>query len=230
MSVGVREHTRTHCHTHVHSASKLTKAHANTHVLHLTCGWFVPYTNLLLDVCIYAHVQTQKFFSSIASASYTVNSNIVTYVASYVVFIIIFVGSLTVTGVVLYAYFWLLYVCHLALKVFYPLKSAKIFNSDHSRIICIAAILIIFLIGTVPSIILATVGSNYRIIGFPPIYCGIGLTYRIYVLVIPIMVTNSAIVILMLLIVYSLHTVSLMVYVYSYACIYYIITACMIDM
>ena len=97
--------------------------------------------------------------------------------------------------------------------MFYPLKSAKLFNSDHSRIIFIAEVLIIFLIGTVPSIILATVGSNYRVIGFPPIYCGIGLTYRIYVLVIPSMVTNSAIVILMLLIVYNLHTVSFMVFV-----------------
>ena len=109
-------------------------------------------------------------------------------------------------------YFWLLYVCHLALKVFYPLKSARLFNSDYSRIIWITEVLIVLVVGTVPSIIFAIVGSNnYTVIGFPPIFCAIGSTYRIYMLVFPVMVTNSVIVTLMILIVYKLHMVSLRV-------------------
>jgi len=117
------------------------------------------------------------------------------------------IGSLIISGVVIYGYFWLLYVCHLALKVFYPLKSAKHFESDYRRIIYITEILIILLVGATPAIVLAT-GSNYRIISFPPIYCGVDLAYRIYVLLIPVLVTNGSMMILMSLIVYSLHIVS----------------------
>ena len=102
--------------------------------------------------------------------------------------------------------------------MFYPLKSDKLFNSDYSRIIYITEVLIVFLIGIIPSIMLATVGSNYRIIGFPPIYCGLDLTYRIYVLVFPVLITNSAMIILMLLVVYRLHMVSLMVYACTVEC------------
>ena len=129
----------------------------------------------------------------------------------YVAFV--YVGSLAASLIVIYSYFWLLFVCHLALKVFYPLKSAKFFNSDHSRIIYIAEILIVFLIGTIPSIILATVGSNYGVIGFPPIYCALNSTYRFYVIFTPVLVTNCASGILMLLVICRLHLVSLMVYV-----------------
>jgi len=118
-----------------------------------------------------------------------------------------FVGSTIISGVVICGYFWLLYVCHLALKVFYPLKSAKLFKSDYSRIIYIAEILTILLIGSIPAIVLA-IGSNYRIISFPPIYCGVDSTYRIYVLFIPVLVTNGTMMILMSLVVYSLHIVS----------------------
>ena len=140
----------------------------------------------------------------------------VSYITVCFYIIIIFVGILTTSAIVIYTYFWLLYVCHLALKVFYPMKSVRFFNSDHSRIIYIAEILIILLIGTVPSIIVATVGSNYGTIGFPVIYCAINSTYRIYVIVLPVLVTNGASVILMLLVIYRLHLVSLMVYVYTY--------------
>ena len=127
---------------------------------------------------------------------------------------IVFVGSLITSGVTTYTYFWLLYVSHLGLKVFYPLKSAKFFNSDYSRIIYITEVLIVFLIGTIPSIILAAVGSNYTVIGFPPTYCAINSTYRIYVTVFPLLITNCTSVILMLLVIYRLHMVSLIVYVY----------------
>ena len=97
--------------------------------------------------------------------------------------------------------------------MFYPLKSAKFFNSDYSRIIYITEVLIVFLIGIIPSVILAAVGSSYGVIGFPPLYCAINSTYTFYVTVIPILITNSSSVILMLLVIYRLHMVSLMVYV-----------------
>ena len=125
------------------------------------------------------------------------------------------VGILITSGIVLFTYFWLLYVCHLALKVFYPLRSANPINSRpnyNSRIIRTVEVLIIFLIGIVPSIIFASVGSNnYAVIGFPPIFCAIDSTYRIYVLVIPVLIANGASVLLMLLVIYKLHTVSLIV-------------------
>ena len=127
-------------------------------------------------------------------------------------YFIVFVGVLIVSGVVLYCYFWLLFVCHLALKVFFPLKSDKLFNSDHSTIFYIAEVIIIFLIGTIPSIVFASVGSNYRVIGFPPIFCALDSTYRIYAMVGPILITNGASVILMLLVIYKLHMVSLIVH------------------
>ena len=132
-----------------------------------------------------------------------------------VLFVLVFTGVLITSGVLLYTYFWLLYVCHLALKVFYPLKSAKLFDSDYSRIIYITEVTIVFLIATVPLIVLAAVGSNYTVIGFPPTFCTIGSTYRIYVVVFPVLVTTSVFVTLMLLVVYQLHMVSLRDYSYS---------------
>ena len=131
----------------------------------------------------------------------------------YAVFV--YVGSLAASLIVIYSYFWLLFVCHLALRVFYPLKSAKLFNSDHSRIIYIVEVLIVFLIGTIPSITLATVGSNYGLIEFPGVFCALNSPYRFYVIVAPVLVTNCTSGILMLLVIYRLHLISLMVYVYT---------------
>ena len=100
-----------------------------------------------------------------------------------------------------------MYVSHLALKVFYPMRSAKLSSSEYRRIIYITEVLIALLIGIIPAIVLAA-GSNYRIISFPPIFCAGDLRYRIYVVVIPVLLTNSIMIILMLLIVHRLHTVS----------------------
>ena len=98
--------------------------------------------------------------------------------------------------------------------MFYPLKSAKFFNSDYSRIIYITEVLIVFLIGIIPSVILATVGSGYGVNGFPSLYCIVNSTYRFYVMIIPTLITNGSGIILMLLVIYRLHVVSLMVYMY----------------
>ena len=97
--------------------------------------------------------------------------------------------------------------------MFYPLKSAKLFNSDYSRIIYITEVSIVFLIGIILSVILAAVGSGYGVNGFPPLYCVINSTYRFYVKIIPTVITNGSGIILMLLVIYRLHMVSLMVYV-----------------
>ena len=119
-----------------------------------------------------------------------------------------FVGFLVVTGTLLYSYFWLLYICHLTLKVFFPLKSAKLFNSDYSRIVYITEILIGTFIATTPSIV-NTVLSNYEIIVFPPIQCGnSNRTYFFYTLLVPVITMVSACGILMSLTLYKIHLVS----------------------
>ena len=121
-----------------------------------------------------------------------------------------FVGTVVVSGAVLYSYLWSLYVVHLALKLFYPIKSDKLFKSDHRRKIFIAEVLIVFLIATIPSILVATVGPNYKIATFPPIYCANDGVYLLLLSVIPNLITSFVNHILILLILYKLHIVSLM--------------------
>ena len=119
---------------------------------------------------------------------------------------------MVVTGTLLYTYFWLLYICHLTLKVFFPLKSAKLFNSDYSRIVYITEILIGTFIATTPSIV-NTVLSNYEIIVFPPMQCGnSNRTYFFYTLLVPVITMVSACGILLSLTLYKIHLVS---YVYN---------------
>ena len=114
-----------------------------------------------------------------------------------------------VSGSVIYSYLWNLYVVHLALKLFYPMKSDKLFKSDHRRKIFIAEVLIVFLIGTIPSILVATVGPNYKIATFPPIYCGSHGVSFLLLSVIPNLITSFVSHTLILLILYKLHMVSL---------------------
>ena len=111
---------------------------------------------------------------------------------------------------ILYCYFWLLYTFHLALKIFYPLKSAKLFNSRYSKAVYIIAVLIGFFIATAPPIVSAGL-SNYEIVTFPPVQCGnSNRAYFFYASVVPIMTTICASMILMLLTLYKIHVVSLM--------------------
>ena len=123
---------------------------------------------------------------------------------------IIPVGFVTFSVLVLYSYIWLVYILHLALKLFFPLKSAKFFNSGYSRAIYITEFLIVILIGTVPSTISA-VHSRYRISIFPPIHCGghIDPTYIFYLITLPILAAVCVSLILMILILYKVHMVSL---------------------
>ena len=115
---------------------------------------------------------------------------------------------MVVTETLLYTYFWLLYVCHLTVKVFFPLKSAKLFNSDYSRIVYITEILIGTFIATIPPIV-NTVLWNYEIIVFPPMQCGnSNRTYFFYTLLVPVITMVSACGILMSLTLYKIHLVS----------------------
>ena len=109
----------------------------------------------------------------------------------------------------MYSYLWTVYVVHLAIKLFYPIKSSKLFNSDHSRKIFITEVVIVFIIGSIPSILVATVGPNYEVVTYPPIYCGSGGISLLLVSVFPNLVTSFVSHILILLILYKLHIVSL---------------------
>ena len=119
------------------------------------------------------------------------------------------IGFVFFTGLVSYSYIWLLYVFHLALKLFFPLKSAKFLSSGYSKVIYFVEVLIVFLIGTVPSIVSAGL-SKYRVVTFPPIHCGAydDRTYIFYAIIVPILAAVCVSVILMLLILYKVHTVS----------------------
>ena len=128
------------------------------------------------------------------------------------------VGCLVTSGFVVYTYFWLWYICHLALNIVFPLKSAKFHNSDYRRIIIIVELLFILVIGTTPSIVSAGL-SYYEIISFPPIQCTSNGVILFYEVIIPIMICITICGILMLLTLYKLHVVSLITYLkfsYSY--------------
>ena len=133
-------------------------------------------------------------------------------VATYVILLWFYyfcIGFVLFSGLVLYSYIWLLYVFHLALKLFFPLKSAKLSTSGYSKTIYFVEVLIVFLIGTVPSTVSAGL-SKYRVVTFPPIHCGAydDRTYIFYAIIVPILAAVCVSVILMLLILYKIHTVS----------------------
>ena len=131
---------------------------------------------------------------------------------------IIPVGTIISSGTIVYSYLWNLYVVHLAIKLFFPVKSSKLFNSDHSRKIFIAEVVIVFIVGSVPSISIATVGPNYQIATNPPLFCKSYGILPLLVTVFPNLIVSFINHALILLILYKLHIVSLMVYVYSYLC------------
>ena len=115
------------------------------------------------------------------------------------------------SGSVIYSYLWTVYVVHLAIKLFYPIKSSKLFNSDHSRKAFIAEVVIVFVIGSVPSILIAAIGPDYEIATYPPIYCGSDGLSLLIVSVVPNLFAGFISHTLILLILYKLHIVSLMV-------------------
>ena len=123
------------------------------------------------------------------------------------------VGCIISSGVVLYIYFWILYVSHLALKLFCPLKSAKLFSSDYRRTIYIVEVLILCFIATLPSIVTNSGLAKYKIILFPPTFClHSDQRYRFYATVVPVSISGCICFILLLFVLYKIHMVCLLAY------------------
>ena len=104
--------------------------------------------------------------------------------------------------------FWFLYIFHLALKLLYPLKSAKLDRSEHSKKIHIMEVVVVLTIGTTPYIVFAAT-SKYEVVRLPPIFCGYNTTYLFFATVLPTIGVGSGGLLLMLLVLYKLHIVSL---------------------
>ena len=140
------------------------------------------------------------------------------YITTIHVISLIYTGTLILSGIVLYSYYWCLYVIHLTIKLFYPMKSDILFKSDHRRKIFIAEVLIAFLVGISPAILIAIAGPNYRSTTYPPIFCGIYGIYLFYASMIPNLITGFISHGLVILIVHKLHIVSMMIYMSIYVC------------
>ena len=136
--------------------------------------------------------------------------------ALFHLFLIFIVGFAFASGTVLYGMFWFLYIFHLSLKLLYPLKSAKLDRSNHSKRIHIIEIFVVLIIGTVPYIVFAAT-SKYEIVRFQPILCGFNTTYLFYATVLPTIGVGSGGLVLMLLVLYKLHIVSMIAFCY-YSC------------
>ena len=121
-------------------------------------------------------------------------------------YFIISVGFVISSGISLYSYFFAIYTFNLALKLFYPLKSAKLYNSDYSKTIFITAILTACIIATTPSIITAGL-SKYRISTLPPVFCRLKGTYFLYIVTLPVSTATYIGLILMLFALYKIHMV-----------------------
>ena len=153
-------------------------------------------------------MQMSTFSSVLINRFHCIRINLTYFIAKQLY--IIPVGFVISSGFVLHSYIWLLYIFHLALKLFFPQKSAKLSNSGYNRAIYIAEFLIVILIGTVPSIISA-VHSRYRVGSFPPVNCGGhgDRTYIFYAITLPSLAAVCVALILMILILYKVHIVSL---------------------
>ena len=117
------------------------------------------------------------------------------------------VGCLFFCGLVLYSYIWLIYIIHLAMRLFYPLKSAKLSNSGYSRAIYTGEVLTALFIAAIPPIINAGL-SKYRIAIYPPLYCANTDTDNFYLTTLPILISVFISLVLMLLVLYKVHVVS----------------------
>ena len=124
---------------------------------------------------------------------------------------IVSVGCVVFSGLVLYTTIWLVYAIHLAFSLIFPLKLTKFSKSGYSRVVYIAEVLIVYLYGTVPSIVSAAQSRN-RMISFPPTFCDgyDDQAYLFYTITLPIIVAVCINLIVMILILYKVHMVSVM--------------------
>ena len=117
------------------------------------------------------------------------------------------IGFVWTSGIVVYGFFWLLFVFHLALRILSPQKSSKLDNSDHSKRIHTIEVVAAIVVGTVPYIVFAGT-SKYQFARFPPYYCVYDTTYLFYGTVLPTLIPGCVGLILMLLVLYKIHIVS----------------------
>ena len=69
-------------------------------------------------------------------------------------------------------------------------------------------VFVVFIIGTTPYIVFAST-SKYEVVRLPAIFCGYNTTYMFYATVLPTITVGSGGLILMLLVLYKLHIVSI---------------------
>ncbi|XP_065890577.1 uncharacterized protein [Dysidea avara] len=113
-------------------------------------------------------------------------------------------GFILTSGVTLYCMFLLVYVFHLSLRLLYPVKSRQLDQSEYSRKIHIVEFMCVFIVGTVPYLVLAAT-SKFQITVFPPLRCGVTAAYNFYGVIVPTIFLGCTSLILMLIVLYKIH-------------------------
>lgn len=118
-----------------------------------------------------------------------------------------FIGIAVFAGFVMYSVYWLMYAFHLYMKVAHP-DYSMLFDSWHrTKKFYYFEIGFFTIIGTLPYIILAGL-SEFQIVQFPPLFCGLSAVGNFYGIVLPTIVVNCATVVILLLVLYHVHIVS----------------------
>ena len=120
---------------------------------------------------------------------------------------LLFIGFVTTSTVVLYCAYWCLYIFHLLLKIVFPVWSMVRYNSPHSTKIHIIEVISVFIVGTLPYVVIAAT-SNYTITSFPPVSCTGDSVYSFYSLIVPTVILSCCGLIMMLIVLYNIHIVS----------------------
>ena len=118
-----------------------------------------------------------------------------------------FTGMIVFAGFVMYSVYWLLYAFHLYMKVAHPDYSI-LFDSWHrTKRFYYFEIGFFTLIGTLPYLILASL-SEFQIAQSPPVFCALSAEGNFYGIVFPTIVINCTTLIILLLVLYHVHMVS----------------------
>jgi len=131
------------------------------------------------------------------------------YMCSYsmIIFVFMYVGFTSFSILSLYCYFWFLYTLHLFLRVTFPIKMVRLHRSKYRRKVHAFEIALVVLLGTVPYIVFAA-KSEFHIVNFPPLYCGASPRYNFYGTIVPTVLASCVTFIMMLFVLYHIHTVS----------------------
>jgi len=116
-------------------------------------------------------------------------------------------GFITGSTVVLYCAYWCLYIFHLLLKIVFPVWSRFLYTSARSTKIHTIEVATVFIVGTLPNIVLAGT-SKYVILAFPPTGCSGNAVYTFYTLIVPTVMLSCCSLVMMLIILYNIHIVS----------------------